>query len=109
LDWQKITGYFGLLCIMIAILAQVIANTVPNYLGIQPSDAIIRWATYLWAYATIVTGFYLKQKNGHIFEICLGLLAGALCLVEWLIMPVTVIYFFRVFTKLSKMNGGLPF
>lgn len=109
LDWKIITGYFGLLCIVIAVLAQVIANSVPNYLGIKSSDAIIRWAIYLWVYAAVVTGIYLKQKTGKLYEMPLGLLVGALCLVRWLTIPVALIYFFRAFAKLSKINGGLPF
>ncbi|WP_094607843.1 hypothetical protein SPSIL_056140 [Sporomusa silvacetica DSM 10669] len=109
MDWKKATGYFGLLCIIIAVLAQVIATIAPNFLGIEPCDAIIRWAIYLWVYAIIVTGIYLEQITGHFFELLLGLFAGILCLVFWLTIPVALIYFFRAFAKISKTNGGLPF
>ena len=109
MDWKKTTGYFGLLCIVIASLAQVIATIAPNFLGIEPYEAILRWGIYLWAYVIVATGIYLEQQTGHFFEILLGLFAGILCLVFWLTIPVAVIYFFRAFTKLSKTNGGLPF
>ena len=109
MDWAKITGYFGLLCILIAVLAQVIAAVVPNYHKLEQSEAILRWSIFLWNYAAVVTGIYLKQKTGQLYEIFVGLLAGALCLVPWLTLPTVLLYFFRAFAKLSRINGGLPF
>ena len=108
MDWAKITGYFGLLCIIIAALAQAIAAVAPNFLCLKQPEVILRWSIYLWNYAAVVTGIYLKQKTGKYYEILIGLSAGLICLVPWLTLPAAVVYFFRAFAKLSKMNG-LPF
>lgn len=109
MDWAKITGCVGLLCIIVAVLARVIASVAPNFYELEHSGAIIRWSIYLWAYAVAVTGIYLKKKTGKISELLIGLLAGTLCLINWLTVPVALIYFFRAFAKLSKINGSLPF
>lgn len=109
MDWAKIMGYVGLLYIIIAVLAQVIASVAPNYHELEQSDAIVRWSIYLWAYAVVVTGIYLKKKTGQFLELLIGLLVGVLCLINWLTVPVTLIYFFRAFAKLNKINDSLPF
>lgn len=109
MDWAKIMGYVGLLYIIIAVLAQMIASVAPNYHELEQSDAIIRWSIYLWAYAVVVTGIYLKKKTGQFLELLISLLVSTLCLINWLTVPVTLIYFFRAFAKLNKINNSLPF
>ncbi len=109
MDWAKITGYVGLLCIIVAVLAQMIASVAPNYYELEQSESIVRWSIYLWAYAVVVTGIYLKKKTGQFLELLISLLAGGLCLINWLTVPVALIYFFRAFAKLNKQNDSLPF
>ena len=108
MNWSKVTGYVGLMCIVIAALAQIIAAVAPDFHDLEQAEEIIRWSIYLWAYATVVTGFFLKQKTGHFSELIWGILASMLVLAPHLTLPTLLIYFFRAFAKLSKLNDGLP-
>lgn len=107
--WVKVTGYVGLTCLIIASLAQIIAGIVPDYRNIGQTDRIVRWAVYLWTYASVVMGVYLMRKSGRLTECLWGIIVAFCCLESFSGLLVGVIYFFRSFVKLSKMKNGLPF
>lgn len=109
MDWQKVTGYVGLTCLIISSLAQIIAGILPDYRNTGPIAEFIRWSLFLWAYASIVMGLYLMRLNGQLVECVWGAVAAAFCLVSLFGMFAGLVYFFRSYTKLSKLKDGLPF
>ncbi len=109
LDWARITGYVGLLCIVISVLASIIAAVVPDYRNMERPEEIVRWGRYLWAYAAVTMGMYVKKKTGKILELGGGVLAGGLCLISPVAPFIVLLYSFRSFLVLSKAKGNLPF
>jgi len=109
LDWARITGYVGLLCIVISVLASIIAAAVPDYRNMERPEEIVRWGRYLWAYAAVTMGMYVKKKTGKILELGGGVLAGGLCLISPVAPFVVLLYSFRSFLVLSKAKSNLPF
>ncbi|HWR09859.1 MAG TPA: hypothetical protein VN379_23615 [Sporomusa sp.] len=107
--WARITGYVGLLNIVVAILAQVIAAIVPDYRNIGETEEIIRWGRYLWSYATISLGVLLEKKTGKWLEIVWGSIAGGLCLIPGISSFVFLSYSFRAFRILDEENSSFPF
>jgi hypothetical protein len=109
LDWARITGYVGLLCIAISVLASIIAAVVPDYRNMERPEEIVRWGRYLWAYAAVTMGMFLKNKTGNILELFGGVLAGGLSLLPSIAPFIVLLYSFRAFRMLSKTKGSLPF
>lgn len=109
MNWRKVIGLVGVTCIALSSLAQVIAGIVPDYRNVEKYQEIIRWMSYLWAYASVIMGKYLMDKTYCVMELVWGIVAAFACLIPVFGMLGGMIYFFLVFAKLDKMKNGLPF
>lgn len=109
MDWPKIISYVGLTSVVVSIIAQIAARIIPEpYHAAQIQD-VIRWAGYLWAYASIAMACLLLKLTRRLSEIFWGGASALLCLLFPFGMLFSLIYFFWAYTKLDKMGKGLPY
>ncbi len=106
--WARITGYVGLLHIVIAALAQIIAAIVPDYRSLGETGEIVRWGRLLWSYAILSLGVFLKTKTGKWLEAAWGGIAAGLCLIPDISTFVFLGYSFRAF-KILDEEKSVPF
>lgn len=109
MDWARITGYVGLLCIVISVLAQILAAIIPDYRELEEFEETLRWSRYLWTYAILIMAIFLYTKTRRISELLWGGIAGSLCLFPAITPFVSLVYAFRAFWQLSKLKDILPF
>jgi ABC-type dipeptide/oligopeptide/nickel transport system permease component len=98
-----------MLCIVISVLASIIAAVTPDYRSMERSEEIVTWGRYLWAYAAVTMGVLLKKKTGKLVELFGGVIAGGLCLIPTFSLFIVLLYSFRSFLLLSRTKGNLPF
>lgn len=105
----KILGYVGATAIAIAGLAQITADIVPEYQYLAQARDIMRWSIYLWSYACVIMGLYLKRQTHRLRELLWGLAAAVLCLFPRPNIIAGLIYFYWAFAKLNNLGHGLPY
>lgn len=108
MNWPKITGYVALTSISISMVAHIASRIIPEYHLPAQMDDLIRWSGYLWAYAAVAMGIFLMNRTGRLTEVVWGGLASLLCLVLKFGMFFAILYFFRAYAKLDRMDTGLP-
>jgi hypothetical protein len=109
MNWPKVTGYVGVTSAVISILSQAASRIIPEDQFATQLQDIIRWATYLWAYACIVMGLYLKKVTHRPLELVWGGLTAGICLLNPSGLIVALLYFFRAYAKLDRIDNQLPF
>ena len=105
---SKILGYIMVIQILISFISGIAAKIHPEASSLDQVQDMARWAGYLWGYAAMVMGFYLKGQTGRWIEVAGAAFVTALCLVPLWGMLAAFLYFFWAFSRLDKKKNGLP-
>ncbi|KYZ75010.1 hypothetical protein AXX12_15645 [Anaerosporomusa subterranea] len=111
MNWPKITGYVGVTSSVISIVSQVASTIVPEQGYHNQIYDMLRWSSFLWAYAIFTMAVYLSKTLERPIHVVFGLATALLCLslrAEWG-YGVGIAYSFWAYAKLDQKPGNLPF
>lgn len=106
---SKILGYVMVVQLLVSFIASVAANLQREEQLLHKIQDVIRWSSYVWAYAVLIMGIYLKKQTGQYREVAIACFAALFCFFPLWGFGAAFLYFFWAFARLDKRKNGLPF